>query len=340
MKIKKLTMLSAVLALLAVGCNSDDGLLQQLDTKGAVQLTMTTASGVSDSATRAPSGEGEEDNYLLPSDLIPSIDDFTLEVTGKYTKTGTETEYVKKWDNISDFKTEHPVKLELEAGSYNDESTDEDNKYSNEYEAKIWHGNIEEQGWNKPYFEGYSMKGYSPEPQQQGDPAYSRGERAKFKVYPKTTTSVNVVARLANTCFTVHMTEWMLGYYTDIEFKIHVGEGEQETVYTFVKNTADVKNNIFTFNGPSTTTDPYLIFIKPGQQISISGKATATQSQAGTKFEFPKTKIADAASVKQEYHYAIEVDMDQAGTGAMTITWDDTFTNVDPVSVELNPDQN
>lgn len=310
---KKLTMFLALAALLSTGCSSDGELVPQLDGKGAVALSFTTASDVEQSVTRA---EESTANYELPADLVPEENEFTLKVTGTYEGDGGAIEYSHEWETVEAFKTENTSgKLELEAGGYDVDKK----KYVNEYHAKVTYGNIEEEGKDKPYFEGVSVD--------------ENNEAASFSVYPKQTKEVEILAKLANCCFTLHLTEWMINYYKNIELTIHVGENE----YKFTESTVDEANNIFKYTKP-TETDPAHIFVKPTQDFYISGNAVKAQN--GVEVEFPKTNIRAGADVLKEYHYKITVDQNKAGSGTLSITFDDTFTEVDPIDGELNPDEN
>ena len=316
---KKLTMFLALAALLSTGCSSDDELVPQLDGKGAVVLNFATSDEVVQSVTRAPE---DATNYELPAGLVPEKEEFTLKVTGKYEGDAGETPYEKEWETVEAFLMENTNgKLELEAGGY--DVTEK--KYVNEYKAKVTYGDIEEEGKDKPYFEGVSVN--------------DNNEEATFSVYPKQTKTVKILAKMANTCFTLHLTEWMLKYYEDIELSIHVGEGETQKEYKFTENTTDETRNIFTYTKETDATPaPVHIFVKPGQAFYISGKAVKAQN--GVEVEFPKTNIRTAANVLKEYHYKITVDQDKAGSGVLNITFDDTFTEVTAVDGELNPDKN
>lgn len=169
--------------------------------------------------------------------------------------------------------------------------------YANSYEAAVTYGDPTAEGEGKPYFEGGS---------------------AAFILYAGGNVEVPVTAHLANSCFSLYAEQYLLSYYAGgIELTIH---------------TAD---NDFTFT-PTTTAESALIFVKPNQQLSISGKAV---KQNGTEVTFPKTAIGTGV-IAAETHYAIRVDHETAGSGALMISFDGSFTEVPEVTAELNPDEN
>ena len=98
--------------------------------------------------------------------------------------------------------------------------------------------------------------------------------------------------------------------------------------------TIHTANIEFTFALNETTPSSPLIFVKSGQQLSFSGKAV--KSQTGTSVEFPKNTIGE--NLAPDTHYAINVNHDNAGGANLIITFDDTFTVVSVVDVQLNPD--
>jgi hypothetical protein len=169
--------------------------------------------------------------------------------------------------------------------------------YANSYRATVTCGDPMAEGEGKPYFEGASEE---------------------IILYAGKSIEAPVTARLANSCFSLYAEQYLLSYYTGgVELTIH---------------TAD---NAFTFN-PTTTAESALIFVKPGQQLSISGKAV---KQNGTEVTFAKTAIG-AGILAAETHYAVRVDHATAGSGALMISFDGSFTEVPAVEVELNPDEN
>lgn len=154
------------------------------------------------------------------------------------------------------------------------------------------------------------------DPEAEGpDAACFEGTAADFRVAAGTTTRQSVTARLSNACFRVVFSEWMTRYYSDISITIHTATGDFE----------------FT---PETAADK-LIFVKPGQTLSISG--SAVKAQTGAAVTFPKTELNDAKTVAETMHTVTVTDT-QAGSGTLTITFDTAFTEVTGADVELNPE--
>lgn len=270
-----------------VGCSSEDDLTVKHGS-GRVLFDCDVLQTVSEVTTRA----GE---YTLPAEILPQADRLTLAITGSYTdKTGTTT-YNKSWLTVADFVTENP---DFEAGDY---STSE-RQYQNSYAAVMTYGDATAEGEAAPYFEGTS-----------GD----------FNVYAGETAKPTVSVALANSCFTLAVTEWMLNYYDNLKLTIHTADSD--------------------FSFEPTTIDPSaLIFVKAGAVLSFSG--SAVKAQTGVEVTFPKTELKDAngaaVTTAAKTKYTISVDHGQAGAGTLSISFDDSFTEVPEQTVELNPDEN
>lgn len=168
--------------------------------------------------------------------------------------------------------------------------------YANTYKAAVSYGDLTAEGEGKACFVG---------------------ESADFHLYANDDVTAHVTARLANSCFSLYAEQNLLSYYSNVELTIHTA------------------TNDFTFT-PTTTAESALIFVQPGQRLSISGKAV---KQTGTEVTFPKTEIG-AGNLVAETHYAVRVDHETAGSGALLISFDGSFTPVEAVTAELNPDEN
>ena len=312
MKMRKFLLIPAVVvSLLASACSSSTDDEQIIPESGGGHITFNCSPNpeIGEELTRAIDGFDLSQHITIP---VPN--NFTLSISGSYTKNGTLTSWswptvtpegeeqsenegsgesneniVKK--SVADFHSENP---DIEAGAYDAN----ERRYLNSYTATITYGNPDDEGVGKAYFAGTS---------------------APFSVYPGRTEQVEFKARLANSCFTLQVTEWMLKYYDNIELTIHTA------------------NNEFTFELNETTSSSPLIFVKSGQQLSFSGKAV--KAQTGTVVNFPEVAIGPA-QIAAETHYTISVNHDTAGGGNLQITFGDTFTEVDTRDVELNPDVN
>lgn len=215
--------------------------------------------------------------YALPEEVVPASDAFALQLTGTYLDAQNLSQsYQNSWETVAAFHMERP---DLNAGTYS---------------ATFTYGDASAEGVGKAYF---------------------TGSLTSFEVKANKTVSYPVTCKLANSCFTLQVTEWMLNYYENIQLTIHTAA------------------NSFTY--PMTSTElSELVFVNPAQVLAISG--TAVKRQNGVAVEFPKSSIG--GSLVAETRYAIQVDHGSAGAGSLTITFDGTFTEVAEVEVELNPE--
>ena len=291
------------IACLATACSSDDEPIIPESGVGHIEFNCLANSEIGDVITRT---EQPTFNLATAGVTIPDPANLILTINGSYTKNGMVTpwswptasgeaqpaddEIIVAPKTVADFESENPA---IEAGAYDVEQK----KYLNSYEAAVTYGDPNAEGENCPYFMGKS---------------------ASFSVYPGETKEVTFSATLANSCFNLSVTEWMLKYYDNIELTIHTA------------------NNEFTFALNETTAISSLIFVKSGQQLSFSG--SAVKSQTGTTVEFPETPIG--VQLDANTHYNIVVNHDTAGGGNLQIMFGDTFVEVEPVEVELNPDVN
>lgn len=268
------------LAAVCVGCSSEDDLTVK-DGAGKVRLGCEVSQTVAEVTSRAG-------QYELPAELLPSADQLTLAITGSYTDETGSTPFNKSWQTVADFVTENP---DFEAGDYN--STE--GKYQNSYAAVMTYGDATAEGEAKPYFVGES-----------GD----------FTIYAGKTTQVATTVTLANSCFTLAVTEWMLNYYDNLKLTIHTADSS------------------FAFE-PTTTAPSTLIFVKAGATLSLSG--SAVKSQTGTEVSFPQTSLGQATAAGTKYD--VVIDHGKAGGASLTVSFDDRFTEVAGEEIELNPDE-
>lgn len=235
------------------------------------------------------------EGYQLPTELIPSGEEMQLTLSGNYTEKDENGNTSEKSYGPRTWATVADYNTEAPALEAGIYDAVTAHNYLNSYSAAISYGNPDEEGAAKPCFTG--------------------GADA-FTIAANKTTPVLLTARLSNSCFVVEVTEWMLNYYTGIELTIHTA------------------SNSFTFN-PTTTAPSELIFVKPGQQLALSGKAVKAQN--GVEVEFPKTTIGTGAIVAESC-YTISVDHTTAGSGNLQIAFDESFTEVPAVDVDLNAD--
>jgi hypothetical protein len=153
------------------------------------------------------------------------------------------------------------------------------------YTVKASYGSIEDEGFDKPCFEGVSA----------------------FEVKGKETTHVEIPASLANTVIKVSCTEAFKNYYKDYTFKLERNNSE---IVTFVKD------------------ETKAAFID-GYRVTVSGVLT-TETGAEKTFSQEYTALAAATA------YNMVFDVAGTGSGAVTITFNNTVETVELGDVELN----
>ena len=128
------------------------------------------------------------------------------------------------------------------------------------YTVKVSHGDIEEEGFNKPYFYG----------------------DASFNVVADQTTQVSVPASLGNTIIKVSCTENFKNYYSDYSFKLLRSGAE---IVTFVKD--DTR---------AAFIDGYMVTLK-GELRSESKNYTFTKEYSGLSEATAYTILFDVSNV-------------------------------------------
>ncbi len=280
---RKLFIPMLAMALAFTSCSSEEHSAAE-NGAGKVRLGCVVSETVAEVKSRAG-------QFQLPDELLPATDQLTLTISGSYTsKTDGTLSFHKEWLTVADFVIENP---DFESGDYNTSES----HYQNSYQAALTYGEPDEEGEGKAYFEGTSEA---------------------FCVYAGETTPVNATVKLANSCFTLAVTEWMLNYYDGVKLTIHTSD-----------------DNSFTFE-PTTTAQSALIFVKAGSTLSLSG--SAVNAQTGVEINFPKTALGKTTEAATKYD--ITIDHGTAGGGSLKISFSDTFTEVDGEEVELNPDGN
>ena len=128
------------------------------------------------------------------------------------------------------------------------------------YTVNVTHGDIEEEGFNKPYFYG----------------------SASFNIVADQTTPVSVPARLGNTIIKVSCTENFKNYYSDYSFKLLRSGAE---IVSFVKD--DTR---------AAFIDGYMVTLK-GELTSESKTYTFTKEYSGLNEATAYTILFDVSNV-------------------------------------------
>lgn len=190
---------------------------------------------------------------------LPDADEFVLTITdadGAYIWTGP----AKDWDPATKIK-------------------------AGEYSVTAVYGNIEEEGFDKPCFEG----------------------RQSFVVKDKEVTQVGVSASLANTVIKVSCTDALRNYYRDYTFRLERNNSE---IATFEKGQTKAA------------------FID-GYKVTVTGVLT-TETGVHKTFSQEYSGLAAATA------YNMVFDVAGTGSGALTVTFNNTVETVELGDVELN----
>ncbi len=135
---------------------------------------------------------------------------------------------------------------------------------------------------------------------------------AEFEIVARKESSETIIANISNSVIRVVTTEWFDNYYIDAEFVVTTAAGNE---FTFGAN------------------DGQFIFVAPGSSLTLSG--VATKSQTGTQVTFPESTIG---STTVQTLSTITIDAGEAGGATLSITFDQTMTEVTLDEVELNPE--
>ncbi len=261
---KTINILTLSALLLFVGCATSSSTEVELG-EGSVIFNCEASSTVNQT-TRS--------TCELPSDLIPAVEDFSLEISGEYIDSeslATES-YNTEYQSISDYNEAAPM---IPAGNY---------------QATISHGTKGAEGASCALFSGSTT----------------------FEVIARKEISKSITASLTNSAIQVQTTEWFDNYYSDVLLTITTAAG-----------------NSFDF----TSNDEQLIFVDAASEITLKG--SATKAQTGTTVEWSESVIG---TTEAQTLSTITVDASQAGGATISITFDQTLTEVTLDDTELNPE--
>lgn len=230
------------------------------DDLGKMEVVLTTSTAV-EAVTKASTFE-------LPAGLIPTESDFNLTITGI-----TNPSFSKSYDNLLAYNAELPW-LDIA-----------------DYSFKVTSGDPQEEGIDKPCFEG---------------------EASPVTVHSRTSIVQPITATLANSIFSFEVTEWFKEYYSNASFVILPSNG-----------------GMYSFN---ETSKP-LVFVQPGSTLRIKG--TATKISNGARVKFPITNITGVTTARTLS--TVVLDMEDASTMSVSVTFNETITDLPVNEVELNP---
>ncbi len=125
-----------------------------------------------------------------------------------------------------------------------------------------------------------------------------------------------VTVKLANSVYSLTLTDWFKNYYAEYAVTITTESGYAKT-----------------FEGSES--EPLAetpVFVNAGTKLYMSGRAVKTN---GVEVAFQNTEIGIAAACTW---HTIKADVSGIGGASITITLDDTPTEVHVTEIELNPD--
>ncbi len=181
-KLKNISML----ALLLLGCAKETSLESQSG-EGSVLFECVTAQSVG-VTTKA---DDDMQTYEIPSELIPSGDQFSLHLTGSYVdaETSETASYDRIYETIEDYNDNVPL---LSAGSY---------------KAEISYGDMTIENEENPCFTG----------------------ELEFEIYARLYDTQTITASLSNSMIRLETDEWFDKYYSQAEFIITTSAGNEFT---------------------------------------------------------------------------------------------------------------
>ena len=280
----------ALVAVTMVACSKENDGAKPKMGEGQIEIVCSVDAQTDDVTTRAA------EKYQLPAELVPTASELKsalkLSITGEYDdpKTKDVVDLVQYTGSWSTLKAYNEADVKLNQGSY---SAELENKPERDEAGKVIEGEA------NPYFKGG---------------AYSN----TLQVTAGVTTKANIELSLANSCFTLKVTEWLMKYYTDVTLTIH-----SET------NSWEYKPASKEFVSP-------LIFVNAGQKLKLSGTATK-QNGVQVEFSVEGAPAEIGTTLVKGTHYNIVVDHATAGAGGLTIELGDDYTTIEETVIELNP---
>lgn len=165
---KAILLTSSAVVMLLASCGAEDN--PSNTGSGSVNLKVGVNSEI---VTASDASDGRSADISAPS-----VEEFTVKMSSK------DGSYSHSWASVSEF----PVDEQFKTGSYRMEA---------------YYGNLEDEGFEKPYYYGYS----------------------DFVISEASVTDVKVTCSLANTMVSVDYTEAFMGYFSDYCTELHSDGG-------------------------------------------------------------------------------------------------------------------
>ena len=138
-----------------------------------------------------------------------------------------------------------------------------------------------------------------------------------FTVVARKTSVENVAVGLANSVFSVVVSQWFADYYPEYEIVIETESGHETTLSE-------------TDTEAETESQP--VFVKAGTSLYFSGTAVKTN---GAEVSFPRTEVA---VTKSRTWQTLCIDASEAASGTIEIILSDDVVEIKELEIELNPD--
>ncbi|MFR9620575.1 MAG: DUF4493 domain-containing protein [Rikenellaceae bacterium] len=263
-----LTIVGAVLMMGSCNRSSDLGAVDE-SMCGTTSFNCSTQSIVVE-MTRA------ESSYTIPADKVPSVDDLTVVIGGRYIDSTTQEESTYSYGPllVSEYNEALPKMVA-----------------SSDYSASFYYGEAEAEGEDACYFAG----------------------SIDFEVVARGATNEEVTVTLQNSIISMTNDEMFSNYYTDAVFTVKSSSG-----------------NSFVFSLPSEK----IVFVEAGTTLTLSGVANKVSS--GESVTFNATEIGQTTA-RTMSRINVEANSGVGGEN-ISITLDDTITEMEEITVELNTD--
>ncbi len=269
---KRFFTLALLVSLTLVSCAKEQTATVEGAEKGRVEITLGVATEVD--ATRA------EATYKANC-TTPAAEDFKLVIEGVKYDDGSNYNFSKEYASIAEFNGEY--------------------FYRGYYRATVSAGDVTEEGYDKPAFEGVS-------PEEEG-----------FHVVPRENVEVAITAYIANALVLVEVTDGFKNYFTGGHtFDVVTAAGNTFEDVTAAENVA---------KGP--------IFVAP-TSFKVVGEAIKQANQSGgNPIVVAMEDTFDNLAARTLYR--VKMDVDTAGGATLKITLNDTLVEERTIDEELNP---
>lgn len=150
---------------------------------------------------------------------------------------------------------------------------------------------------------------YGDASREGADAAFFQGIVSGIQLTPNQTTTKEVTVTLANSCFRLLLDETMTAYYSELDLTVATDRG-----------------NSFRFTAANATAQN-VIFVQPGQSLTLSGKARHAAS--GQEVTFAAQVINRNNPTRATTMHTITLKAEGVGNASIGVTFDDSFETVE-----------